>query len=231
MIKLSTNGSQVGGKFDRIEVRGKNATIKDVVVEGDGVALYSNYNCSGLVVEDSTFISHTNNAVKLIADNIGGEIEGIVFKNCKFLGGRMAMELQNHGLPLTPPAEGVPKEWYKIDKFLHRVPYDKVPDVYRQCHILIKSSVLESFSYPPLEMMATGGCVVVVPNGGNKEYIKDGYNCLTYESGNLDEAIEKIRSLNDVSTREKLVVGGIETSEQRSWSSIRKEILNMYGIS
>ena len=114
MIKLSTNGSQVGGKFDRIEVRGKNATIKDVVVEGDGVALYSNYNCSGLVVEDSTFISHTNNAVKLIADNIGGEIEGIVFKNCKFLGGRMAMELQNHGLPLTPPAEGVPKEWYKI---------------------------------------------------------------------------------------------------------------------
>jgi len=124
-----------------------------------------------------------------------------------------------------------PKEWYKIDKFLHRVPYDKVPDVYRQCHILIKSSVLESFSYPPLEMMATGGCVVVVPNGGNKEYIKDGYNCLTYESGNIDEAIEKIRSLNDISTREKLVVGGIETSEQRSWSSIRKEILNMYGIS
>lgn len=43
MIKLNSNGSQIGGKFDRIEVRGKNVTIKDVVVEGDGVALYSNY--------------------------------------------------------------------------------------------------------------------------------------------------------------------------------------------
>lgn len=46
MIKLSTNDSQVGGKFDRIEVRGKNVTIKDVTVEGEGIALYS--NCSEL---------------------------------------------------------------------------------------------------------------------------------------------------------------------------------------
>ena len=96
MIKLSTNGSQIGGKFDRIEVRGKNVTIKDVVVEGEGIALYSNYNCSGLVVEDSTFISHTNNAVKIIADNVGGIVENVVFKNCKFVGGRMAVEVQNH---------------------------------------------------------------------------------------------------------------------------------------
>ena len=113
MIKLSTNDSQIGGRFDRIEVRGKNVTIKDVTVEGEGIALYSNYNCSGLVVEDSTFISHSNNAVKLIADNVGGVIENVVFKNCKFVGGRMAMEIQNHG-KLTPPTEGVPEDWYKI---------------------------------------------------------------------------------------------------------------------
>ena len=113
MIKLSTNSSQVGGKFDRIEVRGKNVTIKDVTVEGEGIALYSNYNCSGLTVEDSTFISHSNNAVKIIADNVGGIVENVVFRNCKFVGGRMAAEIQNHG-KLTPPAEGVPEDWYKI---------------------------------------------------------------------------------------------------------------------
>lgn len=96
MIKLNSNGSQIGGKFDRIEVRGKNVTIKDVTVEGEGITLYSNYNCSGLVVEDSTFISHSNNAVKIIADNIGGTIENVVFRNCKFIGNRMAVELQNH---------------------------------------------------------------------------------------------------------------------------------------
>lgn len=96
MIKLNSNDSQVGGAFDRIEVRGKNVTIKDVTVEGEGIALYSNYNCSGLIVEDSTFISRSNNAVKIIADNVSGIVENVVFRNCKFIGNRMAVELQNH---------------------------------------------------------------------------------------------------------------------------------------
>ena len=34
--------------------------------------------------------------------------------------------------------------------------------------------MVESFSYPPLEMMATGGYVIIVLNGDNKEYLKDG---------------------------------------------------------
>ena len=62
-----------------------------------------------------------------------------------------------------------PKDWYRVDKFLHKVPFDQVADVYNQCDILLKTSYLESFSYPPLEMMATGGYAVVVPNDGNKE--------------------------------------------------------------
>ena len=37
-----------------------------------------------------------------------------------------------------------------------------------------KTSFLESFSYPPIEMMATGGYSVVVPNDGNREYLVNG---------------------------------------------------------
>ena len=69
---------------------------------------------------------------------------------------------------------GNPKSWYRVDRFLHRVPYEKTPEVYAACDILLKTSLLESFSYPPLEMMASGGYVVAVPNGGNLEYLKDG---------------------------------------------------------
>ena len=97
MIKLSTNGSQIGGKFDRIEVSGKNVTIKDVVVEGEGITLYSNYNCSGLTVRNCVFRSRKNNAVKIIADNVGGVDENILFENCVFEFSRMGAELQNHG--------------------------------------------------------------------------------------------------------------------------------------
>ena len=45
-----------------------------------------------------------------------------------------------------------PKAEYRYDKFLHRVPYEKTPSVYAECDILLKSSWLENFSYPPIEM-------------------------------------------------------------------------------
>ena len=67
---------------------------------------------------------------------------------------------------------GKQKEWYKVDKFLNKVPYHNVTNIYKLCDILLKSSWLESFSYPLLEIMATLGYYIVVSNGGNKEYLK-----------------------------------------------------------
>ena len=76
---------------------------------------------------------------------------------------------------------GKPKVWYKYDKFFNQIPHEEVIQIYEQCDILLKSSWLESFSYPPLEMMATGGYSILVSNDGNKEYLKDGENCLLYK--------------------------------------------------
>ena len=122
-----------------------------------------------------------------------------------------------------------PKEWYRYDKFLHRVDYDKVPDVYRECDIILKSSTFESFSYPPLEMMATGGFAVVTPNNGNVEYLKDGYNCLFYESGNIEQAISCIERIReDEELRKTLSAGAKATVEQRDWARIEKDILEIY---
>lgn len=122
-----------------------------------------------------------------------------------------------------------PKPWYRVDKFYHKIPHDEVGKIYQNADILIKTSILESFSYPPLEMMATGGLVVVVPNDGNIEYLKDGYNCLLYKQGNIDEAIEKINKIiSDKKTRDKLIKGGIETSEKYEWHKIEKQIIDLY---
>ena len=124
---------------------------------------------------------------------------------------------------------GTPKKWYYVDKFMHKVPYKEVGRVYQDADILIKSSILESFSYPPLEMMATGGLVVVAPNGGNVEYIKDGENCLFYEQGNIDEAVEKIERLTkDKKLRDKLIDGGLKTAKSREWKIIEKDIVKLY---
>lgn len=124
---------------------------------------------------------------------------------------------------------GEPKENYYVDKFLHKVPYEEVPTVYRQCDILIKSSILESFSYPPLEMMATGGYVVVAPNDGNVEYLRDGKNCLFYRRENLSTAVEAIeRIVTDENLRNTLYKNGINTAKERDWDNIEEDILNLY---
>ena len=125
--------------------------------------------------------------------------------------------------------QGKPKEWYYVDNFMHKVPYDEVGKVYADCDILIKSSILESFSYPPLEMMATGGIVVVAPNEGNVEYLQDEYNCLFYEQGNIENAVEQIeRIANDKDLREKLIKNGLETAQNREWNNIEKDIVKLY---
>ena len=125
--------------------------------------------------------------------------------------------------------QGEPKKWYRVDKFYHKVPHDEVGKIYGECDILLKTSILESFSYPPLEMMATGGYVVAVPNEGNLEYLKDGENCLFYEQGNIEQAVEQIeRLVNDADLRKKLVDNAKRVVKSRDWKKIEKKVLDLY---
>ena len=123
--------------------------------------------------------------------------------------------------------QGKPKDWYHVDKFYHKVPYDKVPEIYSNCDILLKSSTLESFSYPPLEMMASGGVVVVRLNEGNKEYLVNSKNCLIYSDEK--DAVDKINLIAmDLPLRNSLASNGYETAQSRSWSKIEPQILAIY---
>ena len=125
--------------------------------------------------------------------------------------------------------QGAPKKWYRVDKFYNRVPYDEVGKVYDECDVLLKTSILESFSYPPLEMMATGGYVVAVPNEGNREYLKDGENCLFYKQGNIDEAVKKIEKIvDDEKLRRILDKNAIRTVSERDWKKLEKRIVSLY---
>lgn len=124
---------------------------------------------------------------------------------------------------------GTAKPFYRIDNNLGRVPHEKVGDIYRQCHILLKTSILESFSYPPLEMMATGGFVVAVPNDGNAEFLRNEKNCLLYRQGDYQQGAEAIlRICDDPELRERLKAGGLKTASSRDWSELKDQIVSMY---
>lgn len=125
--------------------------------------------------------------------------------------------------------DGALKDWYRCDKFLHQIPYEKVAKVYQSCHILLKSSKLESFSYPPLEMMATGGIAVVAQNNGNSEYIKHRENCMVYQVGDIESAKNHIEEIvNNPSLRSKLIKNGLALAKSRSWENITNDILKLY---
>ncbi|WP_227871798.1 glycosyltransferase [Paenibacillus bovis] len=124
---------------------------------------------------------------------------------------------------------GKPKDWYRVDHFLNKVPHDEVGKVYAQCDILLKSSLLESFSYPPLEMMATGGVAVVAPNEGNIEYLVHNDNCLLYEQGNTANALEMIEAVcSDASMRERIIANGLKTAQRKEWKQLEGDVLALY---
>ena len=122
-----------------------------------------------------------------------------------------------------------PKDWYRVDHFYNRIAPEKVGEVYASCDILIKTSILESFSYPPLEMMATGGVSVVVPNGGNAEYLRDEHNCLLYKQGDIDAGVAAVRRiLSDEKLRNKLIKNGRQTAVDYQWKNIEEKIVDIY---
>ena len=124
---------------------------------------------------------------------------------------------------------GKPKDWYQLDKFFHKIPHEQVKQIYNKCDILLKSSWLESFSYPPLEMMSTGGYCVVVPNDGNREYLKDKKNCLFYQLGDINAAVKCItRLISDDNLQSLLYENGLETVKKRDWNNLKNKIIYLY---
>lgn len=124
---------------------------------------------------------------------------------------------------------GQPKDWYKTDKVYIKVPYAEVNKIYSENDILIKSSVLESFSYPPLEIMATGGVVVLAKNGGNAEYVSDGENALYYKEGDINDATTKIEKLiGDTQRFRGLAKSGRETALGRDWAKLKQKVVALY---
>ena len=122
-----------------------------------------------------------------------------------------------------------PKDWYRVDHTYIKIPSDEVGRIYADHDILVKSSVLESFSYPPLEILATGGLPILVKNDGNAEYIVDGENAIYYDIKDIDGAVQRIEEITANSDEyHRLTQNGRTTAEKRSWDRLSRKILALY---
>lgn len=159
-------------------------------------------------------------------------VEGDCFSKCKNVD--EAFEVTNRLDPNRYEVwymsnEGKSKPFYRVDRHLGKVPQQDVPDIYRKCHILLKTSISESFSYPPLEMMSTGGFVVAIPNEGNVEYLRNGENCLLFPRGDAAAGVAAIERLSsDGMMRDRLFEAGLKTAMTRNWDYVKDEIVDLY---
>lgn len=114
--------------------------------------------------------------------------------------------------------DGKPKSNWRCDRFFEKVPMDQMKHIYSSCDILLKLSRVEGFFGPPLEMMACGGVPVVAKVTGYDEYIKNGYNALVTEAGNVQKTKKILENLiNDKKLYQKLASNCQSTVESKNW--------------
>lgn len=118
---------------------------------------------------------------------------------------------------------GKPQSNWRYAKFFEKVAPEQMARIYSSCDILLKMSTVESFSYPPLEMMACGGVPVIKKVSGIEEYAINGHNSLIVEnSAEAKEAVKKL--IEDSNLREKLSQNGKETVQKWSWENSIDEL-------
>lgn len=116
--------------------------------------------------------------------------------------------------------DGKPQPQWHCDRFFEKVPMNMMRRIYSSCDILLKLSRVESFGYPPLEMMACGGASVVSDIDGHKEYIVDNYNALLTNPKNIKQTKQIIKKLiDDKSLYQKLEQNFSKTVQKYNWTN------------
>ncbi len=113
---------------------------------------------------------------------------------------------------------GRPAASWRCDRFFESVSYETMKHIYSSCDILLKMSRVESFLYPPLEMMACGGVPVVADVTGTDEYLLNNYNGLVIPNDVRAASNAVQRLISDPALRERLVAGGRETVQKWDWN-------------
>ncbi len=124
---------------------------------------------------------------------------------------------------------GTPKDDWKCDRFFQKVPFSEMKKIYSSCDTLLKMSSVEGVFGPPLEMMACGGTCVISKVSGFDEYIKDKYNALVVEQGDIESAKDSILMLmNNNELRQKLIDNGKKTALEYDWEASIDKLENAF---
>jgi GT2 family glycosyltransferase len=94
---------------------------------------------------------------------------------------------------------------------------EQVNELFCQATVFIQTSTHEGFALPPLEAMATGAAVLCTDAHGNRDFCRDGVNCLMAQASTRAVSAALARLLSDPELRARLGQAGIETAKDYAW--------------
>jgi len=92
-----------------------------------------------------------------------------------------------------------------------------VNELLNEASVFVQTSRHEGFCLPPLEAMAAGAPVVCTDAHGNRDFCRNGENCLMVEPEPAAVAAGIERVLTEPALRERLVAGGLATVGEYAW--------------
>ncbi|HEY2282791.1 MAG TPA: glycosyltransferase [Solirubrobacteraceae bacterium] len=94
---------------------------------------------------------------------------------------------------------------------------EQVNELFCQASVFVQTSTHEGFALPPLEAMAAGAAVVCTDAHGNRDFCRDGVNCLMPDPNPRAVTAALARLLGDPELRARLGRAGIETAADYAW--------------
>ncbi|MDQ3936077.1 MAG: glycosyltransferase [Actinomycetota bacterium] len=113
-------------------------------------------------------------------------------------------------------------------RYFERPSDAEVNELLNKATALVQTSRHEGFCLPLLEAMAAGAPVVCTDAHGNRDFCRDGENCLMVEDdpAAVGRALERV--LGDGELRERLAAGGRRTAEEYAWPGLLDRIERFY---
>jgi GT2 family glycosyltransferase len=94
---------------------------------------------------------------------------------------------------------------------------EHVAELFSAATVFVQTSRHEGFALPPLEAMATGAAVVCTDAHGNRDFCRDGENCLMPQSEPAAVAAAIAQLMGDPELRGRLGAAGIATAADYAW--------------
>ena len=127
---------------------------------------------------------------------------------------------------------GTEPEMAKMDKkitYFTKPSNQEVNELYNKATVFVQTSRHEGFCLPILEAMATGCPIICTDAHGNRDFCKDGTNCLIVEHDDVDGlalAIKKV--IEDKKLQDKLSKAALKTAQEFNWKVIIAKVDEFY---